>query len=75
MLLVVQSQTSHGLDIWASQGGQEELNFSKLVCNSVLTEYVALDNSGFCNLGDVGFARGKDSVAVVYLAILSEKAD
>lgn len=41
----------------------------------VLAEYVALDDSGFCDLGDISLAGGQDGVAVVYLAVLGEEAD
>jgi hypothetical protein len=41
----------------------------------MFSEYVALDDSRFCDLRNISLSGRQNGVAVVYLAVLGEEAD
>lgn len=75
MLLVVQTQTAHGLDIVSGQRCQEGLDFCDPVGYEVLAEDITLDHARLGRFGDVGGSRGENGVAIVDVAVLGQEAN
>lgn len=75
MLLIVEPQTSDGLDILEGQGRQQQPHVGDLVRHLVLAKDVARQDARLLGLGNVRHAARQNGIAVVYLAVPGEEAD
>jgi hypothetical protein len=75
VLLVVEAQTPHRLDVLSGQRGEQQAHVGDLVRHLVLAKDVARDDAGLARLGDVGLAGGQQRVAVVDAAVPGQEAD
>lgn len=75
MQLVVQSETANSADILERQRGQEVTNIGNLICNMMLSEYIALHNASLLGLADIIDALWEDGIAVVSTAISRQEAN
>lgn len=75
MVGIVQSQTSHCLDMRRIQWRQQQADVGDLVCYLVLSKNISSNYtslSRFCNIRDI---FGKDSITIVSAAISGEETN
>lgn len=75
MLLIVQSQASDRPDVLEGKGRQQQPYVGYLVRHFMLAKDVAGQDARLLGLCNVRHAAGQNGIAIVYLAVLGEKAN
>lgn len=75
MLLIVETQTSHGFHVVNCERSKQQPNISHLVGDFMLSEDFALDDPRLCRFGDISDTLGENCISVIRSAILCQKSD
>jgi hypothetical protein len=75
MLLIVESQTSHGLHLVQSKWCQKKTNIFDLVRNIIFSENFASNYLGLLCFPNICHTMGKNCISIVGSSVLSKEPD
>jgi hypothetical protein len=73
MLLIVESQTSHGLYIVQSKRCEQNADIFNLICNIIFSEDLTSNDFGLLRFANIRHTMGKNCISIVGSSILGKE--